>query len=679
MGYHASVPSLSRRTLLAAGTAALALPRPTWAADVKPKVTVISQWSAGSDGAAITALGKEFEKEGGIWEHNPVPGFTTEMMNKLRAQIIAGDPPAASQLKGPEIAAWSKIAPVVDLDALVKQAGYEAVVPAELARLSKPEGHWIALPIQAYRINTLFISKKAADASALTKLPATWAEFNDVAGKMKAAGITPVANGGITWDDGMKWEIALCGISPAAYRKAVMELDDEALKGPEVLAAFRQTRKLADWSDPGVAGQHYSVFIPRYMKGDIGMLLMGGWAQGVFKHAGFQFSDYMIGPAPQDDGKIAFDLNSDEFIFWQKKQPEFQAGQKLLAKIVMRKDLRADVLHDHRLDPGAHRHRPLGARLQRWPARGGARDGDGDGRQPGGAEPGPQHGAAEPDRRGDDRRADRVRPQQPDKPGTGPEAARRGGGQRRAERCALSAARPRRLAAPSGRILPHAGDLAAAADSVRLRAGVQRLDRLGVVHPIDPAAGLSLGRAAQLHRDAWQPRTGRSPTSTCSSTAFCFVVLTMAVGLLLAVLIDQRVRGENVLPHDLPVSDGGVLRGDRHGVGLAAQSAASASRSSCTISAGPASGSTGWWTATGRSTCIVIAGVWQASGFAMALFLAGLRSVDSELLKAAADRRRRPVAHLSPRGVPDDRADLRRRAGDAAAVRDQDLRSGAWR
>ena len=36
-------------------------------------------------------MGKEFARQGGVWEHNPVPGFTTEMMNKLRAQIIAGD------------------------------------------------------------------------------------------------------------------------------------------------------------------------------------------------------------------------------------------------------------------------------------------------------------------------------------------------------------------------------------------------------------------------------------------------------------------------------------------------------------------------------------------------------------------------------------------------------------
>ena len=32
---------------------------------------------------------------------------------------------------------------------------------------------------------------------------------------------------------------------------------------------------------------------------------------------------------------------------------------------------------------------------------------------------------------------------------------------------------------------------------------------------------------------------------------------------------------------------------------------------------------------------VVIAGVWQSSGFVMALFLAGLRSVDQEIIRAA--------------------------------------------
>ena len=33
--------------------------------------------------------------------------------------------------------------------------------------------------------------------------------------------------------------------------------------------------------------------------------------------------------------------------------------------------------------------------------------------------------------------------------------------------------------------------------------------------------------------------------------------------------------------------------------------------------------------------CVAIAGIWQTSGFVMAMFLAGLRGVDSEILKAA--------------------------------------------
>ncbi len=33
--------------------------------------------------------------------------------------------------------------------------------------------------------------------------------------------------------------------------------------------------------------------------------------------------------------------------------------------------------------------------------------------------------------------------------------------------------------------------------------------------------------------------------------------------------------------------------------------------------------------------CVAIAGIWQTSGFVMAMFLAGLRGIDGEILKAA--------------------------------------------
>ncbi|PIT04628.1 ABC transporter substrate-binding protein [Bradyrhizobium nitroreducens] len=327
----------TRRRLLAGSVATLALPAFARAQGaVKPRLTAISQWSAGSDGAAITALGKKFEEKGGVWQHSPVPGFTTEMMNKLRAQIMAGDPPACSQLKGPEIAAWSKIAPTVDLDAVVAAAGYEKVVAPDLAKLHKPGGKWIALPLQIYSTNMLFLSKRAMDKAKADKIPLTWADFNDLAEKMKSGGVAfPIANGGTRPDDGQKFEAALAGISPLAYRAAIMNLEKKALEGPEIKAAFAQVRKIADWMDPNVGAQHFSTNLKRFVDGDMGMMIMGGWAQGVLRNAGFKFEDFTIAPGPSDNGKPVFLLNADAFIFWQRKEPDLQAGQTLMAQLVM--------------------------------------------------------------------------------------------------------------------------------------------------------------------------------------------------------------------------------------------------------------------------------------------------------------------------------------------------------
>jgi glucose/mannose transport system substrate-binding protein len=327
---------ISRRTILAGTAGLFVAPHLSRAQAVKPRLTVISQWSSGSDGAAITALGKKFEEQGGIWQHSPVPGFTTEMMNKLRAQIMAGDPPACSQLKGPEIAAWSKIAPTVNLDAIVAAAGYEKVVAPDLARLHKPGGKWISLPLQIYSTNMLFVSKRAMDKAKADKIPVTWVEFNALAEKMKESGVAyPIANGGTRPDDGQKFEAALAGISPAAYRTAIMNLDEKALKGPEMKAAFAQVRKIAEWMDPNTAAQHYSTNLQRFVAGDMGLMIQGGWAQGVLLNAGFKLDDFIIAPGPSDNTKPVFLLNADAFIFWQRGEPDLQAGQTLMAKLVM--------------------------------------------------------------------------------------------------------------------------------------------------------------------------------------------------------------------------------------------------------------------------------------------------------------------------------------------------------
>jgi glucose/mannose transport system permease protein len=116
---------------------------------------------------------------------------------------------------------------------------------------------------------------------------------------------------------------------------------------------------------------------------------------------------------------------------------------------------------------------------------------------------------------------------------------------------------------------------------------------------------------------------------------FCFVTIATGLGLLLAVLIDQRIRAENLLRTIFlyPMAVSFVVTGTvwqwllNPGLGI----------QKLVVDLGWESFRFDWLIDRDMAIfTIVLAGVWQSSGFAMALFLAGIRSVDADLFKAAA-------------------------------------------
>ncbi|MGG6896460.1 MULTISPECIES: carbohydrate ABC transporter permease [Rhizobium] len=113
-----------------------------------------------------------------------------------------------------------------------------------------------------------------------------------------------------------------------------------------------------------------------------------------------------------------------------------------------------------------------------------------------------------------------------------------------------------------------------------------------------------------------------------------YVGICLALGLLLAILLDQKIRGEGVLrpiflyPMALSFIVTGVAWKWFLDPGLGLEQTLH---------------QLGWtsfhfdWIKNKDFVIytVVIAGVWQASGFVMAMFLAGLRGIDSEIMKAA--------------------------------------------
>jgi glucose/mannose transport system permease protein len=113
-----------------------------------------------------------------------------------------------------------------------------------------------------------------------------------------------------------------------------------------------------------------------------------------------------------------------------------------------------------------------------------------------------------------------------------------------------------------------------------------------------------------------------------------YVLGSLLLGTFLAILIDQRVRGESVWRaiYLYPLAISFVVTGTSWRWILDPSTGIEAMLKNL----GFENASFDWIVDRDRAIyCVVIAGMWQASGFAMALILAGLRSVDQDLVKAA--------------------------------------------
>jgi glucose/mannose transport system permease protein len=113
-----------------------------------------------------------------------------------------------------------------------------------------------------------------------------------------------------------------------------------------------------------------------------------------------------------------------------------------------------------------------------------------------------------------------------------------------------------------------------------------------------------------------------------------FIVISMFLGLVLAIFLDQKIRVEGVIRtiYLYPMALSMIVTGTawkwilNPGLGIEA-----------TVKKWGYENFTFDWLVNPDMAIytVVLAGVWQSSGFVMALFLAGLRSVDEEIIKAA--------------------------------------------
>ena len=297
------------------------------------ELEVLHWWTSGGEAKAAAELKATMQKKGHTWKDFAVAGGGGDTaMTVLKSRLVSGNPPAAAQIKGPQIQEYGTLA--ADLDPVAKANKWDDLLPPIIAAGLKYKGHYVAVPVNVHRVNWLWTSPDAFK-KAGAKVPTTWDEFFVAAEALKKAGIIPIAHGGQPWQDFTTFESVALGVGGADfYKKALVQLDQATLTSATMTKVLETFRKVKGYTDKNASGRDWNLATAMVIKGEAGMQLMGDWAKGEFLAAGKKpGTDFGCYAAP--GSAKSFTYNVDSFVMFKLKDANNTKAEMDLAAAIM--------------------------------------------------------------------------------------------------------------------------------------------------------------------------------------------------------------------------------------------------------------------------------------------------------------------------------------------------------
>jgi glucose/mannose transport system substrate-binding protein len=299
-----------------------------------PNVEVLHWWTSGGEAAALNVLKENLEAMGIIWTDSPVAGGGGEQaMTVLRSRATSGNPPTAVQMLGFDILDWAELGFLADINEIAEAEGWDAVVPDALKKFSKYNGVWIAAPVNIHSTNWVWANKKVLDNLNIS-VPTTWDEYVAALQKVKDSGLIALAHGGQAWQDATIFEgVLLSTGGPEFYKKAMIDLDEDALGSATMLEVFKRMDVLKTFLDPNFSGRDWNLASAMVIEGQAAFQMMGDWAKGEFLGAGkVPGVDFVAMRTPGSQGSVLF--NADQFVMFKIDESKRAAQNKLAAAIL---------------------------------------------------------------------------------------------------------------------------------------------------------------------------------------------------------------------------------------------------------------------------------------------------------------------------------------------------------
>jgi len=298
------------------------------------EVEVLHWWTSGGEAAAIGVLKDDMAQKGIGWRDVPVAGGGgAAMLTALKTRVVSGNPPTAAQLNMAAVQEWAAEGLLEDITDIAQKQNWDQLLPDTIKDVITYQGRYIGAPINIHRVNWLWINAKVLADNNLSP-PATWDEFYAVGDALKEKGIIPLALGSDPWQEIFLFENLVMGLGGSDfYKKAIIELDSEALGSEQMVQVFEHMRRLKGYMDTNTVGRTWNEAASMVMNGQAAMQLMGDWVKGEIVNANLvPGEDILCAPAPGTAGTAL--IHGDVIVMYNVGEASKAAQQELASNIM---------------------------------------------------------------------------------------------------------------------------------------------------------------------------------------------------------------------------------------------------------------------------------------------------------------------------------------------------------
>lgn len=299
-----------------------------------PSLQVLHWWTSAGERQAANVLAARLADEGIAWQDAAIPGGAGLGAGKvLRSRVLAGNAPDATQIIGVSIGEWAELGLLLELDSVANAGHWNKALFPTVRELVRHRGHVVAAPLGIHRINTLFYNRKLFARLNLAP-PGNWAEFEQAARRLRAAGIAPLVQSSEPWQVATLFEnLLLATGGPDYYRELFVRQSPQAAADQRLAQALQRLRAMKGWMLHPAEEQPWTEAVKRFARGEAAMFVMGDWAKAELGEMGQSIdTDFACVPLPGTESYHLYSVDTlAMFVNDYTRQPE----QEKLAKSVM--------------------------------------------------------------------------------------------------------------------------------------------------------------------------------------------------------------------------------------------------------------------------------------------------------------------------------------------------------